>query len=269
MLALRLRKGATKLYSMLVKPVYWLYEKKLYREIKDGPKPIHIGIIPDGNRRWAQSHGLELFLGHEFGYEKMQEVLEWIWELGIKYVTIYAMSTENCIKRSPEEKKHLFDLIGRGLVELKKDARTHKRKIRVSIIGNPELVPEDVRMKGQELVEATKNYSERVLNIAICYGGRHEIVEAIKKISHDYKEGRLKLDDIDEDTVSKYMFTEGQPDLDLIIRTSGEERISNFLLWQSAYSELYFTDIYWPEFRRIDLWRAIRSFQRRRRNFGS
>jgi len=260
---------SVRILSILTKPLYRVYERYLWEQIKDGSMPQHIAIIPDGNRRWARKQGLEEFLGHRAGYERAQQVLEWIWELGIKATTIYVLSTENCLKRSAEEKENIFNLLSEALVKLKTDERIFRSKVKIRVIGNYDLIPESVKKLAREVEEATAENNERILNIAVCYGGRHEIIEAIKSIASDYREGKIGIEDIDERLVSSYLLTKDSPDPDLIIRTSGEERISNFLLWQSAYSELYFTDVYWPEFRKIDLWRAIRSYQKRKRNFGS
>ncbi|MBE9390592.1 di-trans,poly-cis-decaprenylcistransferase [Fervidicoccus fontis] len=252
----------------ILKPVYKLYEHYLWNQIKDNQMPQHIGIIPDGNRRWAKRHGYEYTFGHKMGYEKVSQVLDWIWNLKVKAVTLYVLSTENCLKRSEEEKQNIFQLLYMGLEQLENDRRIYDSKVKVKIIGNFELIPDWIIKKAKEVEEKTEKNELRILNIAVCYGGRHEIIEAIKKIASDYKKGVISLNEIDENKVSSYLFTSDSPDPDLIIRTSGEERISNFLLWQGAYSELFFTDVYWPEFRKIDLWRAIRSFQKRRRNFG-
>jgi len=252
-----------------MKPVYYLYEKYLWNQIKGKLMPQHIAIIPDGNRRWAKKQGLEYFIGHRAGYERAQEVLKWIWELGIKTATIYVLSTENCLKRSKEEKENIFSLLAEALENLKVDRRIFENGVKVRVIGNYQLLPENICRLAKEVEEVTSHHRDRILNIAVCYGGRYEIIEAIKSIATDYKRGAIELENINEELVSKYLFTKESPDPDLIIRTSGEERISNFLLWQSAYSELYFTDVYWPEFRKIDLWRAIRSYQKRKRNFGS
>lgn len=254
--------------NKLLAPVYKIYEKYLWSQIKDKQMPAHIGIIPDGNRRWAKEHGYEYTFGHKKGYEKMQQVIEWIWDLDVKAITIFVLSTENCLKRSEEEKQNIFELLYEGLDRLEKDNRIYRSEVKVNVIGNLSVLPKWVMEKASELEEKTRSHKKRILNIAVCYGGRYEIMEAIKRIADDYKKGLIKLEDINESKISEYLFTKDSPDPDLIIRTSGEERISNFLLWQSAYSELFFTDVYWPEFRRIDLWRAIRSFQMRRRNFG-
>ncbi len=261
--------GLLRLLEKMLRPAYWAYERLLWRQIRRGPMPRHIGIIPDGNRRWARLQGWDVFFGHEKGYERMREVLDWIWELGVSHVTIYAMSTENCTRRSPEEREHLFDIIKRGMEELRSDPRIRERRVRVRVIGRRELVRPDVLEEARRLEDETRGFGERTLQIALCYGGRDEILRAARLIARDAASGRLDPGDIDEGVFTRYLYTNGAPDPDLIIRTSGEERISNFLLWQSAYSELYFAEAYWPEFRRIDLWRAIRSYQKRERRYGA
>jgi len=256
--------------STIAKPVYSLYEKKLEAEILSAPEhlPKHVGIIPDGNRRWARMRGLKEWLGHREGYKKMREVLTWLLELGIDVVTVFAMSTENCMRRSPEEREKLYELIAGGLRELTKEPIVHENEVRVRVIGRCNLWPQHLKEAAKEVEEATKHYNKRVINIAVCYGGRQEIVDAVRKIAWKVKRGELEPDEIDEQTITQHLYTENLPDPDLIIRTSGEERISNFLLWQSAYSELYFANIYWPEIRKIDILRAIRDYQRRQRRFG-
>lgn len=258
-----------KIVQKALSPIYKLYEWTLFNQIKYGPFPKHVAIIPDGNRRWAKREGYEVYDGHFFGYNKIKEVLEWLWNLNIEKVTIYAMSKENCMKRPKEEKMRLFSLIERGLREISDMRKLHTEKVKVMVIGRLDMAPENVFNLAQNVMKATKDYGPKTLTIAVCYGGRDEIVEAAKKMTLDVTEGKLSIDEINEGIFNRYLFTYGIEDPDLIIRTSGEERISNFLLWQSAYSELYFVDSYWPEFRRIDLYRAIRSFQKRKRNFGA
>lgn len=254
--------------SKALKPIYKLYEKWLWQQIRNGPYPVHIGIIPDGNRRWAKRLGLDTIEGHLHGYERLKEVLGWIWDLGIKVVTIYAMSSENCLYRPKKEREHLFEITRRGLKELLKMKIIHERRIQVKVFGRLDLVPKDIVELALEVEEATKDYDNGRLNIALCYGGRQEIIEAVRRIAEDARSGKIAPESITEELFSKYLYTNGLPDPDLIIRTSGEVRISNFLLWQSAYSELYFCEAYWPEFRKIDFWRAIRSYQKRERRFG-
>lgn len=261
------------LIQVIAKPIYKVYEVWLWSQICDGPVPRHVAIIPDGNRRWARSLGLNPIVGHNVGYEKLKEVLNWLWDLGIKVVTVYAMSYENCTKRSEDEVNNLFHLLKRGIEEIKERGEIDRRRIRIKFFGRFELVPKDVLNMVKEVEEYSSKYSERFLNIAICYGGRQDIINAVKRIAGDIATGKASVNDIDEGIFRKYLSTShllssGLEEPDLVIRTSGELRLSNFLLWQIAYSELYFCDALWPEFRRIDLWRAIRSYQRRERRFG-
>jgi len=262
------RKLALSFLPFLLKPVYRLYEKYLWMQIEGGPIPRHVGIIPDGNRRWAREMGLPTLEGHYYGYEKLKDVLKWLWELKIPYVTVFAMSTENCLYRSKVEVENLFNIVKKGLTELLNSKEIHENRVKITVIGKLEYVPEDIRVLVKKLEEITANYGDYHLTVALCYGGRQEILDAVRAIGREIHEGLLKPEEISEEVFSKYLYTKNTPDVDLIIRTSGEERISNFLLWQSAYSELYFCDVYWPEFRKIDLWRAIRSYQRRERRFG-
>ncbi len=258
--------------NAVLRPVYKVYEWWLWRQIKKGPFPRHVAVIPDGNRRWARYLGMDPREGHTYGYERLRDALDWLWDLNVRAVTIYSTSYENCIKRSRDELEHLFRLLRKGIEELVTKGEIDKRRIRVKFFGRLDIVPEDLRKLMKELENYSAKYSERYLNIAVCYGGRQEIVDAVKRLVKDAVAGRLN-GEIDEEVFRKYLYTSHlsgeleQPDL--VIRTSGEMRISNFLLWQIAYSELYFCEVYWPEFRKIDLWRAIRSFQRRERRFGA
>jgi len=247
--------------------VYRYYERRLNNSVKGGKMPRHIGLILDGNRRWAREAGLEPIHGHEFGFEKLKEVLKWCWELGIDAVTIYALSTEN-LERPKEEVRQLFDLAEKGFREILENEEIHKNQVRVRALGRLDLLSESLNATIREASERTKGYSKKKLNVAIAYGGRAEIIDATRTIARAVASGRLKLEEIDEKSFSKFLYTEGDEDPDLIIRTSGEERLSGFLLWQSAYSEFYFMDIYWPELRKIDFLRAIRTFQQRQRRFG-
>jgi len=272
-----------KIFDLLLKPkmqrflqpfmdtVYSIYERYLYKQILRGPIPQHIAIIPDGNRRWAKKHGLDPKEGHRYGYEKMKEVLQELYNLGVKVVTVYAMSYENCLYRDEAEKDNLFNIIKSGLQSLLDDGVIQKYRVNVRVFGKLELAKKHVLELTLRIEELSSRFNERFLNVALCYGGRQEIIDAIKSIVKDSLLGKINVEDITEDLVQKYIFTShlkhfSEPDL--VIRTSGEMRISNFLLWQIAYSELYFCDVYWPDFRKIDLYRAIRSYQQRERRFG-
>jgi len=249
--------------------VYKIYEKWLEKTIEKGEIPAHIAIIMDGNRRWAKKRGLEPWLGHRFGAEKLEEVVEWCLKLGIKVVTFFALSTEN-LRRDRRELEELFKLFKEKIEEQLNGDLLHKNRIRVKVIGKKELLPSDLRDLLERLEEATKSYDNLFVNLAIAYGGRAEITDAARRLAEDVVSGKIRIDDINEETISRYLYTADLPiqEPDMIIRTSGEERISNFLLWQSAYSELVFLDVYWPEFRKIDLMRAIRTYQKRQRRFG-
>lgn len=221
----------------------------------------------DGNRRFAKELGLSWEAGHIFGREKLEEVLDWCFDLHIKVLTIYAFSTEN-FTRSEKEVKTLMELLKNELEKVKEDSRIHQNKVRIQILGRLESLPKDIQQSAKTIMAMTKSYKSYYLNIALAYGGREEIIYAIQKMGSDIKKGKLKVKDISIDTVSSYLYTRGLPDPDLILRTSGEERISNFLLWQLAYSELYFSDVYWPAFQKRDFLQAIRTYQHRKRRFG-
>lgn len=244
-----------------------LYETALLDEIKKYDVPLHLGIITDGNRRYARSIGLSENEGHVKGKDKLDEVLNWSREVGIKIVTVYAFSTEN-FKRDSNEVKFLFDLINDSLNGLLKDDRVYKYKIRVEIIGDLNNLPDYLKKTIKKVEETTKNFNDFRFNLAIGYGGRQEIINAVKNIAIDVCNKKISIDEINEDMVRKYLYDGSLPDPDLIFRTSGEERISNFLLWQSAYSELYFADVNWPELKKLDFLRAINSYQSRKRRFG-
>lgn len=249
--------------------VYRLYEGRLRAQVEKGEIPGHIGIILDGNRRWAQEQGFSQGLGHEEGANRAEELLDWCHDLGIKTVTLYVLSTEN-LDRTPEELATLFDLIQARLNRLLNDARIVKYGVKVRAIGHLELLPESIFDLLKAIEGKTEGYSNHYLNIAVAYGGRAEITDVLRSVARDVKSGKMDPDAISEDTVSKRLYTAFLPNQepDLIIRTSGEERMSGFLLWQGAYSELVFVDVFWPAFRFIDLLRAIRTYQKRRRRYG-
>lgn len=223
----------------------------------------------DGNRRWAKKALAAMELGHNIGADAVENLLDWCEELDIKIITLYVLSTEN-LERADKEIDHLFELIRQRLEKLYSDPRIHNNKMRVKAIGRTELLPDYINDVLRRLDEATKNYSEHYLNIAIAYGGQMELVDAVRKIGAKIKDGTLDVNSINKDTIESNLYTAHLPQSapDLILRTSGEQRLSGFLLWQAAYSELIFMDILWPEFRKIDLLRAIRTFQKRNRRVG-
>lgn len=244
------------------------YERKLLAEVMNSARiPKHIAIILDGNRRFADDRGVNRLDGHVFGAKKLEEVIGWCQELGIKHITVYAFSTEN-FTRDDAEVKMLMDLLTKKFKEVAKDPRVHKYRIRVKAIGNLGSLPEQVQSAIDEAQEATRTYDGQTLNIAVGYGGRAELAEGVRKICDRIKNGEINPQDVDENLIGNYLYTAGLPDPDLIIRTSGEERLSGFLLWQSAYSELYFCEANWPAFSKIDFLRAIRTYQGRERRFG-
>jgi len=207
--------------------------------------------------------------GHFHGADAVEKVLDWCEELNIKIITLYVLSAEN-LTRDDAELHYLYDLIKVRLEKLYNDPRIHRNRMRVKAIGRVEILPEFLKEVLNRLDEATKNYDNHYLNIAIAYGGQNELVDAVKKIAAKIKDGSLDVNAIDKDVIESCLYTSHLPQSspDMILRTSGEKRLSGFLVWQSAYSELVFMDVYWPEFRKIDLMRAIRTFQRRARRVG-
>lgn len=207
--------------------------------------------------------------GHFHGADAVEKVLDWCEELNIKIITLYVLSAEN-LARDDAELHYLYDLIKARLEKLYNDPRIHRNRMRVKAIGRVEILPEFLKEVLNRLDESTKNYDNHYLNIAIAYGGQNELVDAVKKIAVKIKEGSLEVNAIDKDVIESCLYTSHLPQSspDMILRTSGEKRLSGFLVWQSAYSELVFMDVYWPEFRKIDLMRAIRTFQRRARRLG-
>ena len=226
-------------------------------------------MILDGNRRWAKRHLTLPKAGHWKGADAVENLLDWCEEFNIKIVTLYALSAEN-LDRNDEELEHLYELIRMRLEKLYNDPRIHRSKMRVKGIGRIELLPNSIKDILQKLDDATKDYDNHFLNIALAYGGQYELVDAVKKIGEKIKDGQLDVDKITKKEIESNLYTSHLPQSspDMILRTSGEKRLSGFLMWQSAYSELVFMDIFWPEFRKIDLMRAIRTFQERKRRLG-
>ncbi len=248
-------------------PVYKLYEKRLLRQVRKGPVPNHLAVIMDGNRRYAESLGLHPNEGHAVGKSTLENLSDWCHNLNIRYLTVYAFSLEN-FARKEEELEALMDLFEESFRSVGDDPRVHENKVRVRAIGHRELLPERVVEAIEYAESRTKDYKNYNYNLAVAYGGRQEIVRSMEKIAEKVKSGEIGIDQITAELISDNLYTSDLPDPDLILRTSGEERVSNFLLWQSAYSELYFADIFWPEMRKIDFLRAIRSFQQRKRRLG-
>lgn len=248
--------------------IYRLYDWYISRDLDPNKMPKHVAIIMDGNRRYAKLQGnVNVLKGHELGVDTLENVLDWSIELGIEIITAYAFSTEN-FNRPKDEVEGLMKLFVFNFKRLVDHEKIHKNEVRVKVVGRTELLPDEVKEAIKEAEEATKHYNKRFFNLAIGYDGRLEIIDTIKKIINDVEDGKITADDVDEELVSKNLYTEGIDDPNLIIRTSGEERLSGFLLWQSSYSELYFCETLWPELRKVDFLRAIRSYQARERRFG-
>jgi len=227
--------------------------------------PNHIAIIMDGNRRWAKQKGLTTKDGHKEGSKNLERIAKYCNNIGLKYLTVYAFSTENW-KRAQDEVSALMFILKANIDAMLR--KTELENVKIRVIGEKENIPVDIQERIDKLVEKTKNNTGLVLNIAFNYGGRAEIVTATKLIAEKVKNGELQIEDITEDTITNTIYTAGQPEPDLLIRTSGELRTSNFLPWQTVYSEYYFTNKYWPEFDEKALVEAIHEFQKRNRRFG-
>jgi undecaprenyl diphosphate synthase len=234
-------------------------------EIDMSRLPKHIAIIMDGNGRWAAKRALPRFFGHKAGMETLREVLRASSDMGIEILTVYAFSTENW-NRPTEEVSYLMNLL---IEYMRKEINElNKNNVKIKILGDIRALPESTRDEIEKAVSLTSKNTGIQFNIALNYGGRAELINACKHIAEDAKEGKITIDEINEDLISNYLFTDGDHDPDLIIRTSGEKRLSNFLLWQSAYSKLVFADVMWPDFNKEQLKAAIIEYQSRDRRFG-
>lgn len=258
--------------SVIKDPAYRIYEQRLAHWVRRRPVPHHVALIVDGNRRFARRHNLgHVAHGHKAGANKVAEVLGWCEDLRIPVVTMWALSTDN-LKRDPDELVPLMGIIEEtiaGLAALQKRARLPRR---IKVVGRLELLPESTRAVIARAEAETAACATYQLNIAVPYGGREEITDAVRRLIVDRIARGDSLEGIaaglEPEEIGRYLYTEQTPDPDLVIRTSGEVRLSGFLLWQSAYAEYYFCDAYWPEFRRIDFLRALRSYQQRQRRHG-
>jgi undecaprenyl diphosphate synthase len=241
-------------------------DKKLQQQVKSsGAIPEHIAIIMDGNGRWAQKKGNIRLFGHKAGVESVRDITESCAQLGVGYLTLYAFSTENWNRPSAE----INGLMKLLVQTLRNEAeRLNRNDIKLVTIGQTERLPERCQKQLQEVIDLTADNKRMQLCLALSYSGRWDIKKAVKKIAQEVEKGNLTPDQIDDDLIGSFLSTASVPDPDLIIRTSGEFRISNFLLWQLAYSELYITETYWPDFRRDELYKAIFSFQKRDRRYG-
>jgi undecaprenyl diphosphate synthase len=238
----------------------------VYSEIDNKKLPVHVAVIMDGNRRWSKENNKNKFFGHREGMKRLEELIETTGNLGIKYLTIYAFSTENW-GREKEEVSYLMDL----LVEFAKlKSRVLESKgINVNIFGSIEELPPKTQDAVKNLCKRTKNNNELYLNIALNYGSRKEIVDAVKNIIGEYRENNEIYNEIDEEYIKNFLYSKNIPDPDFLIRTSGEQRLSNFLLYQLAYTELYFTETLWPDFGKEEYIKALKEYEKRNRRYGT
>src|SRR5262245_985800 len=258
--------------GLLLSPIYGIYERNLDRQVRIYPMPRHIGLILDGNRRYSRkarvADPLDIYMA---GANKLDELLEWCVALKIPAITLWVLSTDN-LKRPPEQVTGILSAIEKKLILLANDDQIHNGRIRVRAVGRLDVLPQSTLMAIRSAAEATRDYDGMQLTIAAAYGGREEIIDAIRSMLRDQLAQNRSLKDVIElitpEAVARSLYAPDLPDPDLIIRTSGESRLSGFLLWQSAFSEFYFTDVFWPAFRRIDFLRAVRAFQQRQRRFG-
>lgn len=253
--------------SQVSRLLYPLYERRLARALKPSRLPQHVGVILDGNRRWARSIGEAPGVGHQAGADKIEQFLTWCDELGIKHVTLWLLSTDN-FSRNEGEVTQLLGIIDQTVQHLAQSG-----KWRLNAVGSLDLLPPEHAAHIKGACESTQGATGAHVNVAIAYGGRDEIADAVRGLLLEQAAKGLDLksaaEAIDIDSIAAHLYTTGQPDPDLVIRTSGEQRLGGFLLWQSAHSEFYFCEAYWPDFRRVDFLRALRSYAARERRFGS
>ncbi len=252
--------------------VYRLYERRLRRQLADAPLPRHVGVILDGNRRYARERGMgDPNLGHLAGARRIEEFLDWCWELRVSYVTLWLLSTDN-LDRDAAEVSGLLRIIEDTVLRIAHHPKAVERGLKVTAVGALDLLPVETKRALKEAEEATADHDRFYLQVAVGYGGRREITDALRSLLWAKAAEGASLEEMAEqlrpEDIGDHLYTTGFPDPDLIIRTSGEVRLSGFLLWQSAHSEFYFCDPYWPEFRRIDFLRALRDYGNRARRFG-
>ena len=250
---------------MVKNPVFAQNNMSIVNLIDKNNLPKHLAIIMDGNGRWAKKHGLFRTLGHESGTKSVKKIIEACSNLGIENLTLYAFSTENWNRPKIEVEALMKVLVNSLIKEL---PTLEKNNIKLNAIGNLEKLPVKAQKELQDVINKTAGNTKLVLTLALSYGSREELVNAVKNISDKVKNNIISVDKIDDSVINEHLYTHNLPDVDLLIRTSGEHRISNFLLWQIAYAELYFTDILWPDFKESDLYEAILSYQKRERRFG-
>jgi len=247
--------------------LYSIYERRLASELKSDRIPRHVGVILDGNRRWAAGQGGSTAQGHAAGAAKIEQLLGWCDEVGVEVVTLWLLSTDNLL-RPEAELAPLLDIIARTVTTL-----ASRQLWRINPVGALDLLPEATALALKTAAESTADVAGMTVNVAVGYGGRREVVDAVRALINDAALRGVTMDElavtIDADDIAGFLYTKGQPDPDLVIRTSGEQRLGGFLLWQSAHSEFYFCDAYWPDFRRVDFLRALRAYSARQRRFGA
>ncbi len=247
-------------------PLYRLYERRLVAGLPREAVPRHVGVMMDGNRRWARSLGEPAAEGHRRGADHISEFLQWSEDVGVEVVTLWMLSTDN-LQREPEEVSDLLEIITVAVRQL-----ATVRRWRIKVVGDLQLLPGPVAEALRAAEVRTADVGGMQLNVAVGYGGRHEIAEAVRSLLREHAEAGTQLEDLAEaltvEHIAQHLYTQGQPDPDLVIRTSGEQRLGGFLLWQSVHSEFYFCDAYWPDFRRVDFLRALRSYAARERRHG-
>lgn len=248
--------------------LYGLYEQRLARSLAGAPVPRHVGVILDGNRRWARAVGSDPSSGHRRGADKIEELLGWCEDSKVEVVTLWLLSTDN-LSRPADELEPLLSIIEATVVDL---ARA-ERPWRIHPVGSLDLLPDRTARMLKEAADDTADKTGLIVNVAIGYGGRREIADAVRSLLAKHARDGVNIDEvaafIDVEHIAEHLYTRGQPDPDLVIRTSGEQRLSGFLLWQSAHSEFYFCDAYWPDFRRVDFLRALRDYANRHRRYGA
>jgi short-chain Z-isoprenyl diphosphate synthase len=247
--------------------IYGIYERRLASQIPADQMPRHIGVILDGNRRWAEAQGSTSSAGHRAGAAKIEEFLGWCDDAGVDHVTLWLLSTDN-LNRPTDQLEPLMTIIEETVVDMQEQGRW-----RLHAVGALDLLPDRTARLLKEAEEATVDAPGAFVNIAVGYGGRREVVDAVRSLMQEHADQGTSLDElaqfIDVEHIAEHLYTKGQPDPDLVIRTSGEQRLSGFLLWQSAHSEFYFCEAYWPDFRHVDFLRALRAYGERHRRFGS
>lgn len=249
--------------------VYTAYEHRLTRQLRDAAVPRHVGIILDGNRRWARASGsADVARGHQRGADKIAEFLGWCEESGVELVTLWLLSTDN-LSRPAAELTPLLSIIEATVAELAQPGKSW----RLHPVGSPDLLPDATATALKEAADATVDRTGLLVNVAVGYGGRREIADAVRALLHDHASRGSSIEEVaallDVDHIADHLYTRGQPDPDLVIRTSGEQRLSGFLLWQSAHSEFYFCEAFWPDFRKVDFLRAMRDYAARQRRYGA